>query len=180
VAYDLRMPETWSERVDAFWRRASDDEPERTLAEMQQLVAERPEGDAEALYEWASVHDFLDREPEAIPIYRSALEVGLPEPKRRQAVIQLASSLRNVGASAEAVALLRELDPDPVTAPGAQAFLALALHDLGDHTDALRTALLALAPMLPQYGRAVENYARALTKPEGPMSSAPDHRSSQP
>jgi hypothetical protein len=76
------MSGTWSERVDAFWRRASDDEPERTLAEMQQLVAERPEGDAEALYEWASVHDFLDREAEAIPIYRSALDVGLPESKR--------------------------------------------------------------------------------------------------
>ena len=160
------MPKTWSERVEAFWRRATGDEPERTLAEMQQPAAERPDGDAEALYGWASVLDFLGREAEAIPLYRSALDGGLPEAKRPQAVIQLASSLRNVGASAEAVALLEELQPDPATSPGAQAFLALALHDLEHHNEALQAALLALAPTLPLYGQAVGNYARALTEPQ--------------
>jgi Tetratrico peptide repeat len=47
----------------------------------------------------------------AVPLYRKALDVGLSGERRRRAVIQLASSLRNVGRPEESVALLRtEMD----------------------------------------------------------------------
>lgn len=156
------MEQDWDQRIADFWERADDGQPELTIAEMRGLIAERPEDDCEALYEWASVHDFVGRERDAVPLYRRALGAGLSGARRAQAVIQLASSLRNVGDAAAAVALLEDLDPDPLTGDAARAFLALALHDLGRHDDALRVALSTLAPTLALYGRAVAHYAEEL------------------
>ncbi|MCR2785728.1 MULTISPECIES: tetratricopeptide repeat protein [unclassified Microbacterium] len=156
------MTEPWDERVAAFWRDADDDRPEAMLAQMQALIDERGAESPEALYEWASVHDFLGREGDAIPLYRAALERGLAGERRPQAVVQLASSLRNVGEADAAVALLQDHPGDTVTGAAPQAFLALALRDAGRPDEALRVALKALAPTLPTYRRAVEAYADAL------------------
>ena len=76
-------------------------------------------------------------------------------------MIQLASSLRNVGALDESVALLEaervrgsdELD-DAVA-----AFLALALTDAGREREAVSLALGALARHLPRYQRSLASYA---------------------
>ena len=155
------MTESWDDRVDRFWQSADDREPERVLAAMRSLVEERA-GEPEAVFEWASVHDFLGREDEAIPLYRAALAGGLAGERRSRAVIQLASSLRNVGRSGAAIELLEAWSPEGGLGPAAQAFLALALHDAGRPRDALRVALQALAPTLPAYGRAVGYYADAL------------------
>jgi hypothetical protein len=159
------MTATWDERIDAFWTAADDRRPTDMLANMQSLVSERPSDDPAALYEWASVHDFLGFEAQAIPLYRAALEEGLTGARRSQAVIQLASSLRNVGEPAAAVELLEAQDIDEVTGDAAQAFLALAQWDCGRHHDALRTALTALSRALPLYQRAVANYAAKLSDP---------------
>lgn len=156
------MVANWDERVEHFWQTVSSDQPELALEAMRVLVAERAADDPEALFEWASVHDFLGREAEAIPLYKAALDHGLDGPKQPQAIIQLASSLRNVGEAAAAVDLLSAQHADEVTGNAAQAFLALALHDAGEPTAALRTALLALAPTLPLYSRAVAEYANSL------------------
>ncbi|QGU28765.1 hypothetical protein D7D94_03045 [Microbacterium oryzae] len=126
------------------------------------LIRERGDGDPDALYEWASAHDFLGREAEAIPLYREALAAGLSGERRPQAIIQLASSLRNVGDPAAAIDLLEEHAPHAVTGSASQAFLALALHDAGRTDEALRVALRALAPTLPLYSRAVAAYADEL------------------
>ena len=48
----------------------------------------------------------------------------------------------------------------------ARAFLALALHDLGRHDEALALALTALAPHLPRYQRSLANYAGLLGRAE--------------
>ncbi|ARJ06288.1 hypothetical protein GCM10010988_15090 [Cnuibacter physcomitrellae] len=98
--------ESWDERIEAFWRDFDEDDRDGMRESMRMLVAERPDGDAEALYEWASVHDSLGYEQEAVDLYRSALEAGLDGERRPQAVIQLASSLRNVGEPDAAVELL--------------------------------------------------------------------------
>jgi tetratricopeptide (TPR) repeat protein len=156
------VQESWDQRIARFWELADDDRPDAVLAGMEAIVSERPEGDPEALYEWASVHDFLGFEPDAIPLYRQALQAGLDGARRSQAIIQLASSLRNVGDAAAAVGLLDGIRDDPTTGDAAGAFLALALHDLGRYDDALRVALDALARTLPLYGKAVERYAEHL------------------
>ena len=78
--------------------------------------APRGEGVAEALYERGSALDSTGHPDEAIVLYRAALDAGLGEDRRRQAVIQLASSLRNLGQAPEAVALLTvERDDWPAT-----------------------------------------------------------------
>ena len=78
----------------------------------------------------------------------------------------MASSLRNVGEPGTAVELLQALSADDVTGDAAQAFLALAQWDCGQHAAALRTALTALSRSLPLYERAVANYAAQLSDPD--------------
>lgn len=156
------MSDRWTERVDELWRTVEELSDEGALDAMRELVAERPEGDPEAVFEWASVHDFLGREADAIPLYRDALGRGLSGTKRTQAEIQLASSLRNVGRPDEAVRVLERVHPDLAVGAAPQAFLALALRDLGQHDRALAVALGALAGTLPQYSRAVSAYAAEL------------------
>jgi hypothetical protein len=155
--------ESWDERIRSFWASADVGEADATLNAMKGLVDERPAADPDALYEWASVHDFLGREAEAVPLYKAALEAGLAGERQPQAVIQLASTLRNVGEAQAAVDLLEGCQPDAVTGSAGQAFLALALFDAGHPAAALRVALRALAPTLPLYRRAVVSYADALT-----------------
>ncbi|GEB96311.1 tetratricopeptide repeat protein [Microbacterium lacticum] len=72
-----------------------DTAPDTMLDHMQALVAERADDDPGALYEWASVHDYLGKEHEAVSLYRAALDRGLSEPRRAQGMMQLANSLRN-------------------------------------------------------------------------------------
>lgn len=136
---------------------------------MKSLVDERPVDDAAAVYEWASVHDFVGREAAAIPLYRRALDLGLDGARRPQALIQLASSLRNVGDAREAVLVIEGMDATDVVGDAPQAFLALALFDAGRPGDALRVALSALANTLPMYEHAVRQYASEL--PSGSQSA---------
>ncbi len=152
----------WDARVAAFWATADDERADETVAAMRALAAERPADDPRALFELACAHDFVGREAEAVPLYRAAIDGGLGPEHRPLAVIQLASSLRNVGEAEQAVALLEAM-PDDAHAPGRDAFLALALHDAGRPTEALAVALRRLAPTLPEYGRAVAAYADGLT-----------------
>jgi len=152
----------WQHRVDAVCADAGGRDEDAVVAAIDALVAERPATDAIALFEAAGARDFAGREAEAEPLYREALRAGLPEPQRAQAVIQLASTLRNLGRAAESVALLREeigAHPEHRLSGAARTFLALALHDTGDSTEALREALHVAASTLPQYGRAVASYA---------------------
>jgi tetratricopeptide (TPR) repeat protein len=123
--------------------------------------------DALDRFERAGEHDEAGREAEAIPLYRDAIALGLVDPERSRAVVQLASSLRNVGELDEALDLLdtggvgsSALDPE--LAASVAAFRALVLHDLGRHDEALAAALGALAPTLPAYRISIAAYADAL------------------
>ena len=84
--------------------------------------------------------------------------------RRRRSVIQMASSLRNLGRSPESVVLLTE----ELTAPSdelddaVKAVLALALTDVGRAREGVSLAVGALAPHLPRYQRSMANYARLL------------------
>lgn len=156
------MDALWDERIEAFWETADDADPQRLLEGMKSLMGERPAGDPAALFEWAGAHDFLGLEQQAVPLYRQALDAGLEGERRPQAVIQLASSLRNIGQAAEAVELLEAMEQDASVGAAREAFLALALHDAGRPTEAVRVVLLALQDTLPMYGGAVGRYARDL------------------
>ena len=162
---------SWDDRIGAFWQDfdwdgVDEGRRDTLLAAMRALVAERPDGDPEGLYEWASIHDSLGYEQEAVGFYRAALDAGLEGDRRPQAVIQLASSLRNVGDPEAAIALLENETPTEVTGDTAQAFLALALRDAGRPDEALAVAITALARTFPRYSRSLTHYAAALTEPQ--------------
>jgi len=84
-------------------------------------------------FERAAAQDSTGHADLAVPLYREALQQGLTGERRRRAVIQLASSLRNIGQPEESVTLLtRELDAGSDHLDDAvRAFLALALLDTG-------------------------------------------------
>jgi tetratricopeptide (TPR) repeat protein len=136
------------------------------LARMLALISEKGHDVPDGLYEWASIHDFLGLEDEAVPLYRSAIEEGLEGARRSQALLQLASSLRNVGEPEQAVELLQTLSEDDTVGDASKAFLSLALYDCGRYSEALWIALRALAPTLVLYSGAVEGYADALIEAE--------------
>ena len=158
------MTGDWHTRMAAAWDDQAMTDDERIL-HIDRLAAERPDGDARALFERAGARDAAGREGEAEPLYRAALEAGLDDEHRAQAVIQLASTLRNLDRTDEAIRMLRaELDRDPVSPlrDEAAAFLALCLVSAGDAREAASVALSTLAPHLSLYRRSVASYAAEL------------------
>ncbi|MEU6775258.1 tetratricopeptide repeat protein [Streptomyces sp. NPDC046759] len=157
--------EAWEERIAALWAALDDHEEEEFLEKVRGLTAELPAGDPRIPFELACAHDSTGSSDRAVPLYRQALEAGLTGVRRRRAVIQLASSLRNVGQVKESVTLLeteREAGSDALD-DAVAGFLALALADVGREREALSYALVALARHLPRYNRSLANYARDLT-----------------
>jgi tetratricopeptide (TPR) repeat protein len=148
-------------QVDDLWARFDALGEEEFLARMDALAAQLPP--AVAAYERASAFDSTGHEEQALPLYREALALGLEEDRRRQCVIQLASTLRNLGRAEESVALLEaERGRSDEYSDGVAAFLALALHDAGRKSEALSVALGALAGHMDRYRRSLTNYAREL------------------
>jgi tetratricopeptide (TPR) repeat protein len=155
----------WADRVAAVWddETVSDD---YRIVLIDALASERPSSDGRALLERAGARDAAGLESDAAPLYRSALEAGLDDGHRAQAVIQLASTLRNLGHVDEAVRMLRaEVDRQPASPlrDEACAFLALALASQGSPREAASVALLTLAPHLTRYRRSVVGYAADLS-----------------
>lgn len=104
---------SWEERVDEVWDAAANTLADKeVIARIDALAAERGADDARAEFERAGARDSAGRPDEAIPLYRRALQLGLDADHEPQAVIQLASSLRNVGEREEAVALLERAHED--------------------------------------------------------------------
>lgn len=156
----------WERRIADLW--ASIDEYDGALfvEQIARLVAELPADDPRGIFERAASLDSTGHSDLAVPLYQQALDGGVQGERRRRAVIQMASSLRNLGRASESVALLTaerdrlfdHLDDAVV------AFLALALVDMGREREAVSLALTALAPHLPRYQRSTANYARLLVE----------------
>ena len=161
------MTDDWGSRVSRVWASAADMADLHVLAAIDALVAERDPDDAAAVFEAASGRDYAGLEAEAEPLYRRAIDLGLDEATLPRAVIQLASTLRNLGKVEESVRMLEDLlhehPADDWTSPAA-AFLSLALVSRGDERDAAAVALTALADHLPMYSGSVRFYAAELVE----------------
>jgi tetratricopeptide (TPR) repeat protein len=144
-------------QLTRFWD-ALDDGDELAVADARLLAIVDGLPVARILFERASLRDALGFEADAVPLYEAALAANLTSPDRERAAIQLASSLRNLGRADEGFALLGPLVEDDAVGAQASAFAALCLIDLGRNAEAARLALGALAPRLPEYGRAVASY----------------------
>ncbi|MEV4540896.1 tetratricopeptide repeat protein [Micromonospora echinaurantiaca] len=120
-----------------------------------------------AAFERACAWDSTGHSDKAVPLYREALKRGIDGIRRRRSVIQMASSLRNVGQAEESVRLLteeRERGSDELD-DAVSATLALALTSVGREREAVSIAVGALARHLPRYQRSMANYARLLVEP---------------
>jgi Tetratrico peptide repeat len=158
----------WEQRLAQAW--ASIDETDETafVALIERLAVEAPPTTGRGDFERACSFDSTGHSDLAVPLYRQALERGLTGEPKRRAVIQLASSLRNLGRPQESIALLTaEMDAGCDHLDDAvRAVLALALTDVGREREAVSIAITALAPHLPRYQRSMANYARLLVDPD--------------
>jgi Tetratrico peptide repeat len=167
----------WGKRVADAWASIDnyEDRDDEFRALIDQLVAELPDGDPIGLFERACAWDSTGHSDRAVPLYKRALDDGLTGYRRRRAVIQMSSSLRNIGQVEAAVSWLsaeRGIDPaslDEQTrtlSDAISATLALCLVDSGREREAVSIAVGALAPHLPRYQRSMANYARMLVEPD--------------
>jgi tetratricopeptide (TPR) repeat protein len=165
--------DNWEQRVAQAWASIEDYEhrADEFRALIDGLAGELPEGDPVAAFERACAWDSTGHSDRAVPLYQQALEGGLAGYRRRRAVIQMSSSLRNIGQVERAISMLEaERDLDPATlddqtrtlADAISATLALCLADAGREREAVSVAVAALAPHLPRYQRSMANYARRL------------------
>jgi len=154
----------WEHRASALWAEIDRIDADDFVARVDTLVAELPRGSAVGLFERGAACDSTGHPERAVPLYAAALDAGLAGERRRRAVIQMASSLRNLGQPQEALTLLTaEVDAASDNLDGAVAtFRALALVDLGREREAVAVALTALATYLPRYNRSVARYAQQL------------------
>jgi tetratricopeptide (TPR) repeat protein len=160
----------WESRLAALWASLDDHAEDEFLARIGELTAELPAGSAIAAFERGAAQDSTGHSDRAVPLYREALEAGLHGERRRRAVIQMASSLRNLGQAEASVELLeaeRTAGSDALD-DAVSGFLALALADTGRDREALAIALAALAPHLPRYQRSLVNYAQDLAASSPP------------
>jgi Flp pilus assembly protein TadD len=128
-----------------------------SVAHFAQLREEHP-GEAIVWLRSAFVLDRLGREEEAIPLYERALSLGLQGREARDAMVCLASSLRNVGRTEDGLKHLeraRRRHRDDVVV---ELFSAFLMHDIGrtcEAVDVLVRSLLreSTAPDLERYRR---------------------------
>ncbi len=154
----------WEARNAALWAEIDDLDEAGFRRRMDELVAELPENDPVGFFERAAAFDSTGHSDQAVPLYEQALAGGLEDPRRRRAVIQMASSLRNLGRAEESVELLsaeHERDVD-VLGDEVNAFLALSLVDAGREREGAVVALLALSKHVTRYERSIVNYSLAL------------------
>ncbi|MEV6964691.1 tetratricopeptide repeat protein [Hamadaea sp. NPDC051192] len=166
------MNRDWEQRSDALWAdfNAAPDkwDEEEFRARVGDLADELGPGHPVAAFERACAWDSTGHSDRAIPSYREALELGIDGIRRRRSVIQMSSSLRNMGQAEESVRLLtaeRTQGSDELD-DALSATLALALTSVGREREAVSLAVGALAKHLPRYQRSMANYARLLVEPD--------------
>lgn len=158
----------WEKRNADAWASIDSMDAAEFRALIDTLAGELPAGSATADFERACAFDSTGHSDKAVPLYERALATGLTGLRRRRAVIQMSSSLRNVGRPDRSVELLTEelhAGSDELD-DAVRATLALALTDVGREREAVSLAVGALAKHLPRYQRSMANYARLLVEPD--------------
>lgn len=154
----MALPERHQRLAEAIELRSSghtDEARTRLLA----LAAEYPH-DAEVQYQAGWVHDLLGLEAEAAPFYERALSLGLHEPELEGLVLSLGSTYRNVGRTADAVAMLQRGVRDYPGNEAMRCFLALAQLSSGNAAEALALAFDVI--LATSHSVDIDRYRRAL------------------
>ena len=121
---------------------ANPDEQLRVVAA--QTLADTDPGDPRLIFELAVAHDSAGDDHQAIALYDKALGAGLREPHRHRALIQQASSYRNVGDLAAARRILDGLSGQRPDSAAVAAFRALTMLDQGEASAAVANLINVL------------------------------------
>lgn len=123
---------------------------------------------AELHYQLAWTHDVLGLEREAVSYYEQSLALGLPDAEQKAgAMLGLGSTYRTLGQYAESRVVLEQGALEFPQRAEFKAFLAMTLHNLGAHTEAMELLLTLLAdtsadPGIRDYRKAIKYYADKL------------------
>lgn len=128
---------------------------------------ERHPNTPEILYQLAWTCDVLGRERDAAGYYERAIGLGLPPNELSGAMLGFGSTLRCLGEYARAEQILRSGRAQFPDQREFDAFLAMTLHNLGRHAEAVQLLLTALIETADDIGiashqRAIRFYADKL------------------
>lgn len=156
----------WREELDAIVGARHGGQVAHVLDLLKKLDARHPHV-AEINYQLAWTCDVLGREAEALPYYEKAVALGLAPNELSGALLGLGSTLRNVGQLNRSADVLRSGRAQFPDNREFDVFLALTLHDLGQHAESARLLLTVIAdtsedPGLTAYQRAIRFYAGKL------------------
>jgi tetratricopeptide (TPR) repeat protein len=160
------MSAAWKDELAAILEVRTYGQSEEILPRLRSLDERNPNV-AEINHQLAWTHDVLGRASEALPFYEKAIALGLPPNELSGAFIGLASTFRTLGQSARAAEVLRSGKAQFPENREFDAFLALALHDLGQHAEAMQLLIETLChttgdPGLTAYQRALRHAASNL------------------
>ncbi|HEO8419254.1 tetratricopeptide repeat protein [Niallia sp. FSL W8-0635] len=99
---------------------------------------------ARAKFELGNVYDYLGQEMKAIPLYEEALEMSLKDEWEAYALIQLGSSLKNVGKLNDALEVLTEAETRFPHLLSISMFLGITLHHANRESEGMKTVLKEL------------------------------------
>ncbi len=152
------MEERLNKVIEEAWKHR--DNSEVMLAKFQEVFEEYREN-AVYLFQYANALDFVGKESEAIPLYQTAIGLGLPEIMKTKAEIQLGSSLSVTGENESGINILRRVYTE-TGEPSALAFLCIALFRSGELGKSIKEALGYIISgsqgLLPEYKRALAQY----------------------
>lgn len=117
--------------------------------------------DAELLYQLAWTHDVLGLEREAVPFYERSLTLGLPSEQRVGALLGLGSTYRTLGEYENSKAILERAVREYPENKEFPVFLAMTMHNLGDHSLAMGMLLKLLAETSADEG--IRSYSKAIS-----------------
>lgn len=152
---------TWREELNAIVGARHGGQVASVLSQLQDLDRRHPNV-AEIQFQLAWTLDTIGRHADALPCYEKAVALGLPPNELSGALIGLGSTLRLLGQFDRSAEVLRSGQVQFPDNPEFNVFLALTLHDLGAHAEALRLALDTLCqttedPGLTAYQRVIRH-----------------------
>ncbi|MEK5396187.1 tetratricopeptide repeat protein [Paenibacillus sp. FSL K6-2859] len=122
---------------------------------------EQNSNDAELLYQLAWTHDVLGLEREAVPFYVKSLTLGLSSEQRVGALLGLGSTYRTLGEYENSKLILEQAVHEYPENKEFPVFLAMTLHNLGDHSLAMGILLKLLAETSADEG--IRSYSKAIS-----------------
>ena len=156
----------WKPELDAIVGARAHGQSKEILPRLKALDERHPNV-AEINYQLAWTCEAVSRPADALPYYEKAIALGLPPNELSGALLGLGTTLRALGQPARAAEVLRTGKTQFPENREFDVFLALALHDLGEHTAALKLLIETLCdttedPGLTAYKRAIRYAAEKL------------------